>query len=234
MQRGCLRPAWILEDAVTANKDFKRLVRARMEKTGESYAAARAQLVAAPPPDVDEYPDLAGMRDDAVQERTGLTWAGWVDALDPLGARDLDHTAIAALVRERWPDIGAWWAQTVTVGYERIRGLRQKGQLCTGDFAASKSRTYPVPVDVLYAAFVDDDVREGWIGVGTAVRTATPSRSMRLTWPDGTIVAFWFTDKGAKASVSVQHDKLDSAERRDLEKQAWGERLTALAAVCAG
>ena len=27
------------------NKDFKRLVRSRMEKTGESYTSARAQLL---------------------------------------------------------------------------------------------------------------------------------------------------------------------------------------------
>src|SRR5215469_2954550 len=31
-------------DAVTRERDFKRLVRARMRRTGESYATARAQL----------------------------------------------------------------------------------------------------------------------------------------------------------------------------------------------
>ena len=31
---------------MTVQKSFKRLVRARMAKTGESYAAARAQLLA--------------------------------------------------------------------------------------------------------------------------------------------------------------------------------------------
>jgi hypothetical protein len=30
------------------NKDFKKLVRARMSKTGESYTAARAQLLRKP------------------------------------------------------------------------------------------------------------------------------------------------------------------------------------------
>jgi hypothetical protein len=30
---------------MTTNKDFKRLVRGRMQKTGESYTAARANLL---------------------------------------------------------------------------------------------------------------------------------------------------------------------------------------------
>src|SRR5256712_6672198 len=42
-------------DTMPTNKDFKRLVRARMRKTGEAYTAARAQLLSkrhapAPPP----------------------------------------------------------------------------------------------------------------------------------------------------------------------------------------
>ena len=35
---------------MTRQKSFKRLVRARMEKTGESYTAARATLLAAEEP----------------------------------------------------------------------------------------------------------------------------------------------------------------------------------------
>lgn len=213
---------------MTANKDFKKLVRARMSKTGESYAAARAQLMATPPPPtLDEYPELAGMADAAVAASTGKTWVQWVDALDALEVSGLDHAAIAARVRDEWPELGVWWVQTVTVGYERIRGLRVLGQTCSGDFAASRSRTFPVPVATLFAAF-GEDAREGWMGVPTVVRTSSEGRSMRLTWPDGTIVACWFTDKGSKSSVSVQHGKLPSAEHREHAKEAWGARLDAL------
>ena len=53
------------------DKDLKRLVRARMKKTGEAYTAARAQVLrkspkpATPSP---EYAKLAGMADDARRE----------------------------------------------------------------------------------------------------------------------------------------------------------------------
>ncbi len=42
---------------MTRQSTFKRMVRARMEKTGESYTAARRQLIAA-----GETPDLAAVR----------------------------------------------------------------------------------------------------------------------------------------------------------------------------
>ena len=44
---------------MTRHKSFKRLVRARMEKTGESYTAARAMLLAAEKPAASEPPALA-------------------------------------------------------------------------------------------------------------------------------------------------------------------------------
>ncbi|MEM6928488.1 MAG: hypothetical protein AAF602_16250 [Myxococcota bacterium] len=219
---------------MTKNADFKRLVRARMQKTGESYAAARAQMLDAPPPLPDEYADLAGMSDVAVQRRTGRTWPQWVAALDAAGAASLDHPAIAAHVSAHWPDIGGWWAQTVTVAYERIRGLREVGQMSGGTFTANKSRTFPRSVATLYAAF-GDGARDGWMGEPAVVRTATENRSMRLTWPDGTVVSAWFTDKGPdKSAVAIQHEKLDSEERRQLEKEQWGERFDRLGAHLRG
>ena len=216
---------------MTKNQDFKRLVRARMAKTGESYTAARLQLARRDQaPTQDEYADLAGMTDAAVQAKTGKSWAEWALALDSIGAQAHNHSEIVKMLDKEWPAVGAWWRQTVTVGYERIRGLRERGQLCNGAFAASKSKTFPVTLSVLYRAF-SDDVRDGWMGSPTVVRTATENRSMRLTWPDGTVVAAWFTDKGAKSSVAIQHDKLESAERRAREKEAWGERFSVLAAL---
>lgn len=230
---GLVDQATFGDRTMTTNRDFKRLVRARMAKTGESYTAARRHL-ATPDntPSADEYADLAGVSDDTVRAKTGLAWTEWVAALDTHGAVALDHTAIAAAVTAGWPEIGGWWSQTVTVGYERIRGLRQKGQLCTGSFAASKSRTFIVPVAELFAAF-EEGTRERWMGASPVGRTARANRSVRLTWPDGTVVSAWFTDKGAKSSVAIQHDKLASAAHREAEKAAWADRLTALASQLA-
>ena len=68
---------------MTRNKDFKRLVRARMKKTGESYTSARVQITrkSAPAtrPDTKDYAKLAGMSDAVIKEKTGCPWERWVN-----------------------------------------------------------------------------------------------------------------------------------------------------------
>ncbi len=140
-------------------KDFKRLVRNRMKKTGESYTAARAQLLKQKPtatvsPRPSEYAKLAGRSDEIIKAKTGCTWVRWVKALDRAKAHTWPHREIAKDVNEKYK-VPGWWAQTVTVGYERIKGLRAVGQRRDGSFEANKSRTFGVPVSRLYDAFHD-------------------------------------------------------------------------------
>lgn len=206
---------------MTKNAAFKRRVRERMARTGESYTAARAQLLE-PTPEPD-YEALAGMTDEAVQA-TGRSWKQWSDTLDALGARSLDHAAIVRLLEQHHPEVSAWWRQSVTVGYERIHGLRAVGQLASGDFAASKSKTFARSVTALYEAFA----AAPWLAEAE-VSTARPGKVLRAALPDGTRIAATFTAKGeAKSSVSVQHTKLPSEEARAASKALWTERLAAL------
>src|SRR5437867_10731410 len=123
-------------DTMPTNKDFKRLVRARMRKTGEAYTAARAQLLSkkhapapapAPLATAANYATLAGRSDAALKANTGCTWERWVKALDRVAAHTWPHRRIAEYVSEKYK-VPGWWAQTVTVGYERIKGLRAIGQ----------------------------------------------------------------------------------------------------------
>ncbi len=62
----------------TTNKDLKRIIRARMKKTGESHTAARAQVVRKKQRPADrntpvDYAQTAGMSDQAVEAKTGHT-----------------------------------------------------------------------------------------------------------------------------------------------------------------
>jgi uncharacterized protein YndB with AHSA1/START domain len=230
-----------------ANKDFKRLVRARMTKTGESYTAARSQLLkrrqtktasdgsrrAVPVAALArDYAKIAGMSDTALEAKTGCTWKRWVDALDHLGAVEMSHREIAKLIREQY-ETPSWWAQTVTVGYERIRGLRDVGQRRGGTYEISKSKTLPASVSALYRAFRDESVRAGWLGTpAIVIRTAARNKSMRITWSDGTPVQVSFTAKGkTKSQVGVQHAKLPDKEAATRMKAFWGGRLEALATL---
>jgi uncharacterized protein YndB with AHSA1/START domain len=226
------------------DKDLKRIIRARVDKTGEAYTTARSHVVdesgqqsttpatpPVPPAVVPDYAALAGMSDDKVRAKTGRGWAGWTHALDEAGAADLEHGAIARIVHERF-EVGGWWAQTVTVGYERIKGLRERGQRRSGTWEVSKSRTFAVPVGILFDACADDRTRSRWLGADPVVTTMTRPRTIRIRWGDGTLVALYFTDKGPnKSVVTVQHMKLPDRDTADRLKTHWTERLDALQAL---
>jgi len=223
---------------MTKQKDLKRVVRERMKKTGESYTAARAHIVdqqkpPRPAKPKAEWPKLAGTSDAVLKEKTGETWHGWVVRLDGAVAWQMKHRDIARLVRELDPDVSGWWAQTITVGYERIRGLRDVGQKRSGAYEANKSRTYGVDVSTLYRMFAESRRRNRWLDGGfVKVRTSTKDKSMRIDWEGDTQVNLYFEAKGAdKSRVSVQHTKLGAKADIESAKASWQARLDALADV---
>lgn len=212
------------------HKDLKRLVRGRMRKTGESYTAARSQLLKKKKkPSPADYAKLAGMSDDAVRSKTGCTWERWVKVLDAIDATKMSHREIVEHVHKNYK-VSDWWAQMVTVGYERIRGLREVGQRRSGAYEVSKSKTIAVPINELYRAFSDKRTRQRWLPAELTIRTSTRNRSMRITWEDGTAVDAYFTRKAAaKSQVAIQHRKLPNKSAAAKTKEYWGERLSALA-----
>ncbi|HEU4929299.1 MAG TPA: hypothetical protein VFU38_05665 [Candidatus Krumholzibacteria bacterium] len=213
-------------------KDLKRLVRTRMKKTGQSYTTARAyitkQPAKAPKLSTTELETLAGIKNTTILSKSGKSWPEWVRILDAIDGTKLSHTDIARIVHEKH-GVGEWWSQSVTVGYERIRGLREKGQRRSGRFDASKSKTLAVPASVAFDAFVDARTRKKWLkGLDVTIRTATKPKSIRIGWPDGKIVAVWITAKGNKCTVGVQQDGLATRAEANERKAFWTDHLAAL------
>lgn len=171
--------------------------------------------------------------DEAVKAKTGRDWADWCAVLDSSGARELSHPEIVRVV-DTMHDAGGWWSQMVTVGYERLRGLRLTGQRRAGAFGASKSKTLPVAAETVHPCFTDPEKRRRWLDEDVEIRTATAPKSVRMTWPDGTGVEVWITTKGeAKCSVAIEHTKLDSPDAVAEKKEFWGTALGRLAAELA-
>lgn len=152
------------------------------------------------PPDA-RLAELAGMSDEAVRMRTGRDWKEWVRLLDAIGAVSMPHREIVGRVHESH-GIPGWWVQAVTVGYERIRDVREIGQRRdSGRFDANKSKTFNVPVGRLYRAFAVKRTRERWLpGVEIRIRTSIPDKSLRISWPDRTAVHAYFTARGPRKS----------------------------------
>jgi len=216
---------------MTRQKSFKRLVRARMEKTGESYSAARASLLASKEPKATEGPTLT-MSDEAIRRRTGRGWEEWFDLLDEWGATERSHTDAARWLREERGS-GGWNAQAIVVSYERARGLRAVGEHADG-FTVTASKTVAVPVERLYDAFVDESLRRRWLPEAElSERTATRPRSARFDWGDGgTRLVVGFEAKGdAKSTASLAHEKLPDAAEAGRMKAFWRERVAVLKEV---
>ena len=184
---------------MTEHKSFKRLVRARMAKTGESYTASRANLLRAEAPEGTDEVALA-TSEEAIRKRTGRGWEEWFALLDEWGAPGRTHREIARWVAaKQGVHPLAWNAQTVAASYERARGLRAVHEKDDG-FAISASKTVSVPVERLYDAVLEE------------------SR-----------VNVTFLAKGeSKSTLALEHRRLADAAEAERVKAYWRQRLTSL------
>src|SRR4029077_19696334 len=93
------------------------------------------------------------MSDEAVKAKTGRGWMGWFIILNKANAGALTNKDIATLLYEKH-NVPGWWAQMITVEYERARGGRQKHEQLDG-FSVSVSKTLQADLGTLYRAFAD-------------------------------------------------------------------------------
>ncbi len=173
--------------------------------------------------------------DEAVRRASGQDWAEWLRRLDGegLAARCAAHDEVWRCVKGLQPGLDDWWAQMISVGYERARGLRARNQNCHGEFQASVSRTLAVPLDRAYAAFAERAAE--WLEApGLVVTKANPGKNLRARWTQGGRVEVRFTAKGeAKCQIVVDTTQLESAEDVAAAKAFWQARFTMLEAFLA-
>jgi hypothetical protein len=173
---------------------------------------------------------ITGMSDEAVRAKTGRTWGEWFRVLDKAGAKKMAHRDIADLLYSKHK-LPGWWAQMVTVGYERARGLRRIHETASG-FSMNRSRTLTVPLGRLYAAWAEKKLRERWLREKFTLRKQTRNKSLRIAWHDGTSLEVLFYPRGAgKSVVTIQQRKLASAKAVAAQKSYWGGKLDRLAAT---
>ena len=239
---------------MTKQKSFKRRVRARMEKTSESYTTSRLQLLAksqgghsgsadpivaeggaidvgSPPTHIDTGVQPSRTSNDAIRNNTGKEWDEWIALIDAWGGNSRKHTEIARWLSQEH-GVPGWWAQNITVTYEQVRGLRIPGQEADGTFSVSASKTVAVPVERLFDAFADDALRERWLpGERLEVTTSRAPKSFRAKWGEGgsARLEIGFYPKGeAKSMVGMGVSKLPDPDAAKQAKAFWTERLKVL------
>jgi hypothetical protein len=218
---------------MTTDKARKRAVRSRMQKTGERYAAARRNVEReGAPPKLPPRVAEPGLSEAAIRKGTGKGWDEWFRILDEWDATSRNHTEIARHVNTEL-GVDGWWSQSVTVGYERARGMRAPNQRPEG-FEVSVSKTVALPAIEAWRAFVEPARRKTWLDLPLRMRTGTRTkgRSARFDVPsEGTRVNAYFDAKGDdRCVITVTHVKLADAADVAAHRADWKARLGRLAA----
>ena len=237
---------------MTTQKSLKRRVRSRMAKTGERYTAARRQVLtagAAEPPETPPEtpvepaiereaepvtatqvdPSIPAYSDEIVLAKTGRRRQEWFTLLDAWGAPDRTHTEIAAWLSAEH-GVPSWWRQGITVDYERAIGRRRLGQHADG-YSVGATKTVGVPLERLFNAFVDEEVRARWLtGVSLRLRTATRPRTARFDVDDGaTRLAVGFdVPREGRSRIAIAHEKLPDEAAAARWRPFWRAALLEL------
>ena len=215
---------------MTRQASFKRRIRERMAKTGERYNAARRALIDAAPDDDGARtwvatPDVA---DDAVRAATGYGWNEWCDLIEASPVAEADHSAIAAHLTDHH-DLNGWWAQSVTVGFERITGRRLPYQAPDGTFTANRSATVRADPAALRAMLLDaDDHADLFPGQTTEVRSRPTSKNVRIGLDPGVAEISLAPRADGRVKITIQHHRLSSFDEVEPWKAWWGAWLTAI------
>ena len=180
-----------------------------------------------------QSPSTPTISNESLQKATGKTWEEWFSVLEEEGAQALSHKETANMLVEEH-GVDGWWAQGITVEFERAIGRREVGQTSTGDYQTAASKTIPGTLD---------EALESWeklVGEARDFNSVAfadePSSShtdkwryWRVSLADGSKVTVVIGDKGAdKALLAINHEKLSDKEAVDRWKSFWKDFLQGL------
>jgi hypothetical protein len=246
---------------MTRARALKQTIRARAAKTGERYTTARRHVLkglqggkaerpstALPAPASTAKPSAktkATFSDRKFVEKTGHSLDYWFDVLDRFGAVEKGHTAAALHLYDEHK-VDGWYAQGITVSYERARGVRQANQRCDGAFEVSVSKTMAGDGRTLVKALADPSIRKHlskthpslfntlWRALdapkskGVVIRPDGLGR-FRYAWGDTTVQLYLSPRPGGKVSVVATNMKLAGADAVEERRTIWRAALSELA-----
>ena len=223
---------------MTHAKKLKREIRARSAKTGESYTAARRQILLArrKPEKPASKPAIS---DASIAKATGHGLDYWFGVLDAFNTPPKGHTAMAAHLNEEH-GVRGWHSQMITVVYERARGLRTMNQSCDGDFQVSLSKAVAGSVSQVVSALrgggwldgVDPELSRAFPKSAAVVVRDPNTAKLRYKW-GASIIDMRITAKKGGSTVAVGNMKLADAAEVEKRRSQWRGALESLKAFLA-
>ena len=182
-----------------------------------------------------------GVSDEAVKKATGKGWQQWFTVIDKAGGADLAHKEIARYLYES-EGVAGWWAQMITVEYERARGKRAIGETADVGFEVGVHKTVEISRTAAWRAITSTGWMARWLyaapkliekrpfqneKVVGEVRVVKPGERIRLAWkPTGwkfgsTVQISVQTAPNGKTRLVFHHEKLADAKMREQMRKHW-------------
>ena len=190
--------------------------------------------------------------EDSCKAATGKSLSEWFGLIDARGGVGLGRREIGQwLMLELKVD--PWWSATINCEYEIARNQLEKDGKPRG-YTICATKTVKADPNACYAAFASAAALDHWFGPGNAldlgdggrwtcadgnratVKKANPGKTIRLSWEDpdltlATPVEIKFAPAGAKTTVMVTIDRLQTRAEADGYRRAWGEALDRMKSV---
>lgn len=168
----------------------------------------------------------------ALKGERGSSWAtakvGAFAIIDAWPGHDEGHAAIARHLADEH-GVCDWWAQGVTVGYERMTGRRATNQHSDGTITANVSRTVHAAAALVREALLDESAhRDLFGGLDSELCSRPSARSLRVAIGPGIALFTIATRDDGRITVTIAHEKLPEADDVDHWKAYWREWLQAL------
>ena len=247
---------------MTRARALKQVIRARAAKTGERYTTARRHVLAnlegakpssskpalagVAPPAPAPKTRSTGMSDEAFRKRTGHGLDHWFAILDTFGGVEKGHTATARHLNEEH-GVDGWWAQGITVQYERARGVRVANQRTDGAYEVSVSKVLSGSTADVVSWLSEPKLQRRWtVGVdaklvealassldgsgtkGVVVRADGLGRH-RYKWGKTTVQLYMTPKPGGKVTFVATQMKLADAAAVETSRAQWRAAVNALA-----
>ncbi len=186
--------------------------------------------------------------DETAQAHTGRTLTEWFQAIDAQGGTAQGRRAIGEfLLREHKVD--AWWTSTITVEYEKARGLLEKDGRPKG-YSICVTKNVAAPAARVWRAFTTPAELSTWLGAGMTSEAKegetfanadgnrgtylrlSPPKTLRFTWHGGACtqssVEVKLQDKDGKCGITLNHERIATRAEADGLRTGWGRALQRL------
>lgn len=175
--------------------------------------------------------DKTNARIGPVERATNRSWDEWLQFMESIDAKSLDHHEIAVKVyyelEGKIENLG-WWTQAVTVAYEQYIGRRIPGQRPDGTFQTSVSKATALGMQQLMDEWVAFAANQPEIEAMAVQEARVGGTENRLSWrtkaTDGSVINVLSEPKAnGTASLVVQHMGMESFELNQEAKEKWTE-----------